>query len=205
MCKILQERLCFPTMHAYNQDYCCSCDVFQRTENPSRRDEMPLVPKLTLQAFDKWVVDFVGPISLVRKCTGARYIITVMDNLNKWEKVAPIKDCIVATTTKFLFENVVTRFGCPKILISNQGTHFFNQLIEELTAKFQIQHRITTPYHPQENGAVEAFNNILENALTKVCNTRRDDWDQKISAVLWAYHRTCKKLAGQTPFMLLYG
>ena len=74
---------------------------------------------------------------------------------------------------KFLIENVVTRFRCPNILISNQVTHVVNQLIEELTDEFQIQHRITTPYHPQENGVVKAFNKILENALTKVCNTRR--------------------------------
>ena len=61
----------------------------------------------------------------------------------------PIKDCNSGTAVNFLFENVVTRFGCPKILISNQGTHFVNQLIEELTDELEIQHRITNPYHPQ--------------------------------------------------------
>ena len=76
---------------------------------------------------------------------------------------------------KFLFENVVTRFGCPKILVSDQGTHFVNKLVNEITAEFHIQHRKTTPYHPQENGMVEAFNNILENALTKVYNAYRYD------------------------------
>ena len=70
------------------------------------------------------------------KCIGAQYIITVMDYLTRWEKVAPIKDCNTMTTAKFLFENVVTRFGFPKILISDQGTHFVNQLVEELTEEF---------------------------------------------------------------------
>ena len=88
-------------------------------------------------------------------------------------KAASIKDCTTATSMKFLIENVVTRFRCPNILISNQVTHVVNQLIEELTDEFQIQHRRTTPYHPQENGVVKAFNKILENALTKVYNTRR--------------------------------
>ena len=119
---------------------------------------------------------------------------TVMDYLTRWAEATLVKDCTAMKTTNFLFENVVTRFGCPNILISNQGTHFVNQLIEEITDEFQVQNRITTPYHPQENGAVEAFNKILENALTKVCGTRRDDWDKKISAVLWAYCTTCKKL-----------
>ena len=61
------------------------------------------------------------------------------------------------------------------------------------------------PYHPQENGAIEDFNKILEHALTKICNVSCDDWDHKIPTVLWAYHMTCMKLTIHTPFLLVYG
>ena len=93
---------------------------------------MSLVPQVTLQSFDKWAVDFVGPINPLGKRTGARYIITTTDYLTRWEEAAPVVDCTVVTAAKFIFENIVTQFGCPRILMSDQGSHFINRTVRAL-------------------------------------------------------------------------
>ena len=107
--------------------------------------------------------------------------------------------------TKFIYENIITRFGFPLNLISGQGTRFINQTIETLLKEFVIDHHKTSTYHPQANGAVESFNKTLTKGLTKICNMEKDDWDDKVPAVLWAYWTTYKRETNQTPFKLVYG
>jgi hypothetical protein len=147
----------------------------------------------------------MGPINPPGKCTGARYIITAIEYLTILVEARAIEDCSENTTTQFIFYEIITRFGCPKVLMSDQGTHFINNIVEALTKEFAFHHQKSTPYHPKENGTVEEFNKILEIALTKICSVNRDDWDLRVPTVLWAYRTTCKKLTMKTPFKLVYG
>jgi transposase InsO family protein len=114
--------------------------------------------------------------------------------LTRWAEARTIKDYSITTAASFIFDDIITRFGCPKILMSDQGRHFINKTIEAPTEEFAVHHQKSTPYHPQENGIVEAFNNILETTLTKICSVNMDDWDLRVPTVLWAYRTTCKML-----------
>jgi len=179
--KILCAGLWWPTLHKDSKACCRACDACQRTDKPSWRDEIPLNLQVMLQPFEKWKIDFVGLIQPQGKKTGAWYIITVTKYLTRWAEAQPAKDCTGTTTAQFIFEYVLTRFGCPKILMRNHGTHFLNETISVLTEEFQVYHQKSMPYHLQANGTVEAFNKILEGVLTKVYNAQRNNWDVCVS------------------------
>ena len=112
---------------------------------------MALKTQMALQPFEKWSINFVGPIYPLGKKKGAHYIITVTKYLIIWAEAQPVKECTGATTTEFLFEYVLTSFSCPKVLMSDHGTHFLNETISALTKEFQVYHQKSTPYQPQAN------------------------------------------------------
>jgi hypothetical protein len=103
----------------------------------------------------------VGPIKPLEKITGDRYIITSKKYLTRWGEASPVKYCSAETTSHFLFEQVITLFGCPRFLMRYQGMHFINKTIHMMTEEFEVHHQKSTSYHPQANGTVEAFNKIL--------------------------------------------
>ena len=111
--KVLQDGLWWPTVQTDSKAYVAKCDIFQRTRNPSHQDELPLHPVIVLQPFEKWVVDFVGPISPGAKHSKAWYIITTIDYLMRWAEAVALRDYTAETAARFIFENIINRFGCP--------------------------------------------------------------------------------------------
>ena len=85
---------------------------------------------------------------------------------------------------KFLKENIFSRFGVPKAIISDGGTHFCNKPFETLLAKYGVKHKVATPYHPQTSGQVELANREIKNILIKVVNVNRKDW----SLISWIHY-----------------
>ena len=106
---------------------------------------------------------------------------------------------------KFLKQNIFLRFGVPKTIISDGGTHFCNKPFETLLAKYGVKHKVATPYHPQTSGQVELANREIKNILMKVVNTNRKDWSVKLLDSLWAYITAYKIILGMSPYHIVYG
>lgn len=114
-------------IHKDSKAFANECDLCQRVGRPSLREELPLHLVHTVQIFDKWAVDFIGPISPLTRYSKARYIITATEYLSRWAEATPVKDCTAKAATRF--ENIISRFRCPRSLTSDQDTHFLNETI----------------------------------------------------------------------------
>ena len=80
---------------------------------------------------------------------------------------------------KFLKEHILNRFGIPRAILSDGGTHFCNRPVESLMKKYGIRHKVATPYHPQSNGQVELANREIKQILEKTVSPNRKDWSLK--------------------------
>lgn len=126
---ILNVGLWWPALLKDAKDFFQNYNVSQKVGKPSKRDEITLCPQLTLNSFEKWAIDFIRPINPLEKRLIPRYIITAMDYLIRRDEAKLVCDSSAETIMQFIFENVVMRFGCPKILMIDQGTHFINRKI----------------------------------------------------------------------------
>ena len=91
------------------------------------------------------------------------------------------------------------------MVISDQGSYFYNKLLASLLNKYGVKHRVTHAYHPQSNGQVEVSNREIKKILEKIVNVTRKGWANKIDDSLWAYRTTFKTPLGMSPYRIVYG
>src|SRR6266540_1603556 len=135
------------------KEYVKSCYECQQRGGPKENNWKCII--VSMDIFERWEIDIVRPLPQMED--GYRYIVVA----------------------KFIYEEIICRFSVSRILQSDRGTHFVNEVIQELTDKFQIWHSLSSPYHPQSNGLVERFNKTLCEGLAKVAETI-NDWDTYI-------------------------
>ena len=133
---------------------------------------MLLNPILVVELFNVWGINFMGPFPT---SYGNTYILVGVDYLSKWVKAIPSKTNDHRVVLKFLKANIFSRFGVPKAIISDGGSHFYNKPFENLMTKYGVKHKVATPYHPQTSGQVELANREIKAILIKVVNSNKKD------------------------------
>jgi transposase InsO family protein len=153
--------------------------------------------------FSTWGIDVVGEIHPAAS-NGHRYIMVAIDYFTKWVEATSYHTVTAAATEKFIRNNIITRYGVPYEIITDNGKNFVAKRLEDYLQQFRIQHHRSSPYRPQMNGAVEAANKNIIKILKKTVESGRD-WQEKLPYTLWAYRTSIRISTGATPFSLVYG
>ncbi|GJT77759.1 reverse transcriptase domain-containing protein [Tanacetum coccineum] len=199
--KVFDAGFFWPTIYQDAHTMIKSCDTCQRQGKISQRDEMPQNAIQVCEIFDVWGIDFMGPFPSSR---GNKYILVAVDYLSKWveAKALPTNDARVVV--KFL-KSLFARFGTPRAIISDRGTHFCNDKFAKVMSKYGVTHRLATAYHPQTSGQVEVSNRGLKRILERTVGENRASWSDKLDDALWAFRTAFKTPIGCTPYKLVYG
>nr|CAN64574.1 hypothetical protein VITISV_003431 [Vitis vinifera] len=183
--------------------YVKKCDKCQRYA------PIPHMSSATLKSisgpwpFAQWGMDIVGPLPTAP--AQKKFLLVATDYFSKWveaEAYAGIKDKDV---TKFVWKNIVCRFGIPQTIITDNGPQFDSIAFRNFCSELNIRNSYSTPRYPQSNGQAEATNKTLITALKKRLEQAKGKWVEELPGVLWAYRTTPGRPTGNTPFALAYG
>jgi transposase InsO family protein len=128
---------------------------------------MPLTLNLQIDIYDVWGIDFMGPFP---NSEGCEYILIVVDNVSKWVEALPCRAADAMHSKKMFDEVIFLRYGVPRIVISDGGSHFIDRTFRKALLEVGVDHQIATPYHPQTSGQAETSNKQIKNILQKTVN-----------------------------------
>nr|GEW66158.1 reverse transcriptase domain-containing protein [Tanacetum cinerariifolium] len=170
--KVFDSGFYWPTIYRDAHDLVKTCDVCQHQGKISQRDKMPQNSIQVCEIFYVWGIGFMGSFPSSR---GNKYILVAVDYLSKLveAKALPTNDARVVC--KFL-KNLFARFGSPRAIIGDRGTHFCNDQVAKVMLKYGVTHRLATAYHPHTSGQVELPNRGLKRILKRTVGENRASW-----------------------------
>ena len=180
-------------------DKCGLCQVHTKRAEKVPMGEMPIAraPGIYIG------IDLIGPL-VPSRYSEARYIMTTIDHHDGWAEAYVLKRKTNEAVWERLRNDFIPRFSAPECIITDQGSEFKGGDFHDWLKGMGIEHRRTTPYHPQSNGRVERFNGTLKRILKKLVNGDRADWEDQLGTAITAYRISTSTVTGRSPFMLRY-
>ncbi|GJR48222.1 reverse transcriptase domain-containing protein [Tanacetum coccineum] len=181
-----------PTIYRDAHDMVKSCHSYQRQGKISQKDEMPQNAIQVCEIFNVWGIDFMGPFLYSR---GNKYILMAVYYLSRWVEAKALPTNDVRVVIKIL-KSLFARFGTPRAIISDRGTHFYNDQFVKVMLKYGVTHHLSTAYHPQTSGQVEVSNYGLKRILERTIGENRASSFDKLDDALWAFRTVFKTPIG---------
>ena len=197
------SRFYWPRMHADIESYVKSCDTCQKFKSPPGLPAGYLHSIPVSQVFEHIHLDIVGPLTTT--FNGNRYVITATDAMSKWAFARPSQSVRTKELIHFVEEEILAVHGMPKRIITDRGTQFTSAEWQEFITKLKIEHKLTSPYHPQANGIDERLNGTLMRILRSYVDAHQEKWDEHLKWSLYLYNTTVHESIGYSPYHVLFG
>jgi hypothetical protein len=136
---------------------------------------------------------------------GCEYILVAIDYVSKWVEALPCRVADAMHSKKMFHEVIFLRYGVPRIVISDGGSHFIDWTFRKALLQVGVDNQIATPYHPQTSGQAKMLNKQIKNILQRTVNQMSRSWRSKLREALWAYQTSYKTPICLMPYQLLYG
>jgi hypothetical protein len=201
--KIIRTGYYWMTMESDCAKYVQRCHKCQIHGDVLRAPPKELQVMTSPWPFAAWGMDVIGTIT-PKASNGHRFILVAIDYFTKWVEAATFASVTKKVVARFVRNNILSRYGTPEILITDNANNLNNNLMTEVCTEFNIKHQNSTTYRPQMNGAVEAANKNLKKIIRKMTDTHKD-WHEKLFFALMAYRTTVRTSTGATPYSLVYG
>ena len=185
------------------EDWCRQCEKCARRKSPQAMARAPLVSSCPGYPFERIALDIMGPMPTTESSN--KYILVVGDYFTKWKEAFAIPNQEAKTVAEKLVKEVISRYGAPEKIHSDQGRNFEAQLFQEICVLFNMDKTRTSPYHPESDGMVERMNRTLQNMLAKYVSDHQRDWDEHLPLMMMAYRSSVHASTQYTPFYLLFG
>ena len=182
---------------------CKMCDTCASRKSPNKVPKAPLQKYVVGVPMERWAVDVIGPLPLTNKRNS--YLLVVGDYFTKWVDAIPMRNQKAITIAQKLVDRVVTIFGVPMELHSDQGPSFESNVFQEMCKILGIHKTRTTPYRPQSDGMIERANQTIENMLSAFVSTNKRDWDEHIPLLMLAYRAAVHESIGVSPAEMVFG
>ena len=153
--------------------------------------------------FAQWGLDIMGPFPKV--VGNKKYLLVGIDYFTKWVEAKPLANIRDMDVKRFVWKNIVTRFGVPHVLILDNSLQFDSKMFRRYCGELEIINRYSTPAYPQGNGQAEVVNKVIVSGLKKRLDDIKGKWVEELTHVLWMYRTTPCRSTGETPFSMTYG